>query len=204
MSNLDVPSPIDLRNFSDAREWERTAQSRPGRNAIFQSFASELNTLSQKPLIVLELGSGPGFLAEHLLRLLPDLRLTLLDFSPAMHSLARTRLAEYPSRTRFYEKDFKDADWINNIDKFDAVITNQAIHELRHKQHATTLHRQVKCVLKPDAPYLVCDHFYGEGGLSNASLYMTINEQAQAIVNAGFTSVKQVIQAGTLVMHRAA
>ena len=46
MSNLDVPSPIDLRNLSDAREWERTAQSRPGRNAVFQSFASELDTLA--------------------------------------------------------------------------------------------------------------------------------------------------------------
>jgi hypothetical protein len=66
-----------------------------------------------------------------------------------------------------------------------------------------TLHRQVQCILKPDAPYLVSDHFYGEGGLSNTCLYLTINEQAQALANAGFTSVKQVIQAGSLVMHRA-
>ena len=203
MSNLDVPSPIDLRNLSDAREWERTAQARPGRNAVFQSFASELMTLADKPLSVLELGSGPGFLAVHLLNALPDLRLALLDFSPAMHYLARSRLAENSSRIRFIERDFKDPNWAKSIDMFDAVITNQAVHELRHKRYATTLHRQVRNVLKPDAPYLVCDHYFGQGGLSNANLYMTINEQAQALLSAGFTSVKKVIQAGCLVMHRA-
>jgi trans-aconitate methyltransferase len=67
-SSQDVPSPLEFRDMVDARAWAATAEQRPGRN---------------------ELGSGPGFLAERLLRRLPDAHYTALDFSPAMHELAR-------------------------------------------------------------------------------------------------------------------
>jgi hypothetical protein len=39
MIEQDVPSPIDLCDPLDAREWERTAPTRPGsRGEIFQAF----------------------------------------------------------------------------------------------------------------------------------------------------------------------
>jgi predicted methyltransferase len=43
-------------------------------------------------------------------------------------------------------------------------MTNQAVHELRHKRHARELHRQVARLLTPGGSYLVCDHFCGPGG----------------------------------------
>ena len=40
----DVPSPIDLRLMSDAREWEATAMvKRPWRTEFFDCFAAEIN-----------------------------------------------------------------------------------------------------------------------------------------------------------------
>ena len=42
VSEPDVPSPLDLRDPRDARDWERTAQDRPGRAEIFRAFAREL------------------------------------------------------------------------------------------------------------------------------------------------------------------
>lgn len=54
----DVPSPIDLRDSRDAREWERTAQDRPGRIEIFAAFGRELLALGKADMRVLELGSG--------------------------------------------------------------------------------------------------------------------------------------------------
>ncbi len=89
----DVPSPIDLRTMEHAGEWERTAQEkRPSRPEFFEKFASEIS--GHKPLVVdvLELGSGPGFLADHVLGRLPHLSYVALDFSNAMHELARARL----------------------------------------------------------------------------------------------------------------
>lgn len=63
----DVPSPTDLRHPEDAREWERTAPARPGRAEVFEAFGRELAALGKRPLAVLELGSGPGFLAAYLM-----------------------------------------------------------------------------------------------------------------------------------------
>jgi SAM-dependent methyltransferase len=202
MDEEDVPSPIDLRDPEDAREWERTAPSRPGRGEIFEAFARELRALGQRPLAVLELGSGPGFLGAYLLDAIPALALTLLDFSAAMHDLAGARLGEYSDRVTYVERDFRQLGWWVGLGLFDAAVTNQAVHELRHKRHAAALHAAVKAVLKPGAPYLVCDHCYSQG-FGNERLNMTLVEHRDALCEAGFSEATLVAAAGTLAMYRA-
>jgi ubiquinone/menaquinone biosynthesis C-methylase UbiE len=204
MSPVDVPSPIDLRLMSDAFEWERTAmEKRPWRMEFFAAFAEELRPLRPPVSRVLELGSGPGFLACHLLNALPDVHMMLLDFSAAMHELAKQRLGPLVSRVEFVEGSFKDPLWSGRLTQFDAVVTHQAVHELRHKRYALDLHKQVKAILRPGASYLVCDHLLGPDGMSNDQLYMTVEEQKAAIESAGYQAVRQVLLKGGLVLHHA-
>jgi SAM-dependent methyltransferase len=193
-----------LRDPRDAREWERTAQDRPGRAEIFEAFGRELVALGKSDLIVLELGSGPGFLATYLLDTLATVRLTLLDFSAAMHSLARLRIGpRMMTRVDLVERNFKEPGWSRGLGSFDAVITNQAVHELRHKRYAAQLYAEVKDILRPEGSFLVSDHFFGDGGLPNDQLYMTAAEQRAALFSAGFSDVKEAATAGSLAMHRA-
>ena len=203
MVDQDVPSPIDLCDPGDAREWERTAQARPGRLEMFDAFVRELNVCGIEALDVLDLGAGPGFLAAHLLDACPNLRVTLLDFSAPMQELARARLRSRAGQVSFVERSFKSADWQRGLGPFDVVLTNQAVHELRHKRYAGALHAAVRQVLKPGGRYLVSDHFFGDGGLQNDQLYMTVAEQRAALLEAGFSKVEKVATFGTLVMHRA-
>jgi SAM-dependent methyltransferase len=198
----DLPGPIDLRDARDAREWERTAQARPGRAEMFEAFSRELRRLGHDPA-VLDLGSGPGFLADHLLHVLPNLQLTLLDFSAPMHELARARLGPKASRVSFVERSFKDSDWPLGLGPFDVVVTNQAVHELRHKRYAPEIHAAVRKILKPGGTYLVSDHFFGDGGLHDQELYMTATEQREALLAARFSEVEKVAEFGSLIMHRA-
>ena len=86
---------------------------------------------------------------------------------------------------------------------FDVIVTNQAVHELRHKRHASGLHSQVKEVLVPGGVYLVCDHFAGEGGMDDTELYMSIAEQSEALGNAGFSKIRQLLVKGGLALHLA-
>jgi ubiquinone/menaquinone biosynthesis C-methylase UbiE len=58
-------------------------------------------------LSVLELGSGPGFLARHLLEILLSVHYVALDFSPAMHTLAQEYLGALAERVVFIEANFK-------------------------------------------------------------------------------------------------
>ena len=200
---LDVPSPIDLQARKDAAEWERTAMTvRPWRIEFFDCFAAEI-VKAQGPRRVLELGSGPGFLAAHLLAASPELSMTLLDFSGPMHELARTRLAPHLRRVTFIERSFKEPDWFDALGEFDFVVINQAVHELRHKCHATTLHKQVRHLLGPQGQYLVSDHYAGDGGMNNTELYMTVEEHHQALAMAGYESISELKRKGGMVLHSA-
>jgi SAM-dependent methyltransferase len=200
----DVPSPIDLRVMSDAREWEATAMSkRPWRTEFFAEFATAIKTAPVLVNRILELGSGPGFLAEHLLNALPSVSYTALDFSPAMHELARKRLGPLSARVRFIERSFREPAWSQGLGSFDVIVTNQAVHELRHKHYATELHAKARELLVPGGSYLVCDHFFGEGGMKNDQLFMTVQEQYDALSSAGFARVEQLLLKGGLVLQRA-
>ena len=115
---------------------------------------AELRGVLAQPLSVLELGSGPGFLAAMAIRDLPGVGYTLLDLSPAMHDIARARMGT-AAGAQFVTADFKRDDWAADIGTFNAVVTMQAVHELRHKRHAADLHRTVRTVLPPKGVYLL-------------------------------------------------
>ena len=117
---------------------------------------------------------------------------------------ARARLGRLANRATFIERSFKEKDWPVGLGAFGCVVTNQAVHELRHKRYAAQLHVQVRTLLNPGGVYLVCDHFASEGGMKDESLYMSIAEQVDALQFAGFSSVRQVMAKGGLVLHHAA
>lgn len=203
MSIVEVPSPIDLRLMSDALEWERKAMDRPFREDFFEAVTNELRKQGETELTVLELGSGPGFLAAYIMEKIPSVRMQLLDFSSAMHSLARRRLAAYTDRVTFIERDFKESNWIIGLGNFDAVVTLQAVHELRHKSYAEEFHRQVKGLLKARGQYLVCDHYFGEDAMKNNQLYMTLDEQRMSLERAGYNVKDVLIKGGRALYHAA-
>lgn len=202
MSLLDVPSPIDLRQMSDAREWaDEATVKRPWRVDFFEEFAHQLMAGNARQ--VLELGSGPGFLAKFLLDALPSITFTALDFSCAMHTLAAERIGAQCARVRFIERSFREPTWVEGLGSFDHIVTNQAVHELRHKRYARALHEQVRNLLVPQGRYLVCDHFAGPGGMSNDQLYMTVEEQRDALQDAGFDRVEPILLKRGLMLYAA-
>lgn len=204
MNTDDVPSPIDLRLMRDAAEWEATAMSkRPWRMEFFRRMQEEIAAAVPPARRILELGSGPGFLAQYLLRNLPDVSYVMLDFSAAMHQLARRRLGVLAERAELIERDFKQPGWSERLGVFDCVVTIQAVHELRHKRYAPALHAAVKGLLSPGGRYLVCDHYFGPDAMQNDRLYMTVDEQRAALAKAGFRRAEELLRKGGMTLHRA-
>jgi ubiquinone/menaquinone biosynthesis C-methylase UbiE len=108
----DVPSSIDLRLMHDAAEWEASAMIRRSwRTEFFARTEEEIAAAARPVQRILELGSGPGFLAQHLLQRLQGISYVMLDFSAAMHQLARRRLGPLSARAAFVERDFKQPGW---------------------------------------------------------------------------------------------
>jgi SAM-dependent methyltransferase len=200
----DIPSPIDLRNMADAQNWAEAAMvKRPWRKDFFEAIVRELSTLAPTHRSILELGSGPGFLAERVLTALPDVTYVAFDFSPAMHTLARQRLGSLASRVRFWEANFKDPQWAGTLPTVDAVVTLQAVHELRHKRHAPAFYAQARPLLRAGGILLVSDHFVGAGGMVDTALFMTPEEHESALLGGGFSKVRLLRQDGGLVLFRA-
>ena len=197
----DVPSPIDLRSMEDAREWAQAAMAkRPWRKHVFDTIVGQLPI---GKIQVLDIGSGPGFLAERILQARPDLQYVALDFSSAMHTLAKERLGDEVRRVQFIERDFRYDGWTLNLPRFDFVVTVQAVHELRHKKHAPNFYQVVCDTLLGDGVFLMCDHFAGDGGMSDTELFMTPEEQADALKAGGFANPVVVLRLGGLILFRA-
>jgi SAM-dependent methyltransferase len=199
----DVPSPIDLRTMQDAMQWaDEVSAKRPWRPKFFEAFARQLQALPEGVGSLLELGSGPGYLAQYLLANLQINGYMALDFSEAMHSLARERLGSKASAVQFITRDFREPAWISGLPPVSAVVTLQAVHELRHKRKAARLYSQVASLLKPGGLLLVCDHYCGIGGMTNHALFMSEAEHVEALASGGLTRVACVHKEGGMVLYR--
>lgn len=198
----DVPSPINFHDPAQARAWETdTIARRPWRPKFFAGFADELNAHFADCFQVLELGSGPGHLAEAILTRCAVTQYCALDFSDAMHALARQRLKALASKMQFITGDFRLASWTEGLGSFDAILTLQAAHELRHIRRLPALLSQIRSVLSPNGLFLYSDH-YAEGG-QNPKLVLARSEQSRVLENAGFSRVRRLLDKRGMALYSA-
>jgi len=80
------------------------------------------------------------------------------------------------------------------------VVTMQAVHELRHKRYATSLHKSVLKLLRTNGVYLMCDHYVGEDGMSDQALYMTPGEHLESLTTAGFGLIEMILKKSGLIL----
>ena len=186
-NELDVPSPIDFHDPAQARAWlDDTNARKPYRTQFFAAFCEALSSIARPR--VLELGSGPGRLARELVSRCAPREYVALDFSPAMHDLAREHLRELAVCITFETRDFRDPSWPSGLGLFDAVVTMQAVHETRHNRHALPLFERARTALQPGGLLLYCDG-YLTADSKKPALVLERADQPLVLERAGFTNV---------------
>jgi cyclopropane fatty-acyl-phospholipid synthase-like methyltransferase len=197
----DVPYSEDLQQPSDARAWVEAAdRKRPLRIHIRRAIVDRLRLLSPGARVI-ELGSGPGLLAEQVLLHCTEIaKYTLLDFSEPMLEMSRGRVARYPS-AEFVSADFRSEGWIRCVTPpYDAVVSMQAVHEVRHKRHVPRLYGQVHGLLARDGAFLMADRVPEDDSPRSTALFMTEQEQTRALADAGFDNIRVVMSGDALVL----
>jgi len=201
MSLKEVPSDHDFFDPAYVKQWtDNIIRYRPERQQLFKVFAAEAARIKKAALSVFELGCGPGFLAEALLQNCQIVHYTLIDFSPQMLELSRSRLARFKDRTVFFQLDFKKNNWTATVPAdFDLVVSLQAVHELRHARRIPKLYAQLYSLLVPGGSLLICDHVnsslpYGH----RAAHFMTVEEHLSAFKEVGFIRAREICPAADL------
>jgi SAM-dependent methyltransferase len=200
----DVPTDHRWLSEEYVAEWAATANDAPHRAAIFDAFVSQLRALAAGGEIrVFELGSGPGYLAEQICTGVRVASYHAVDISPQMHAIARSRLEPWKGRVEFVEVDFRVAGWQRALDQsFDAAVTLQAVHELRHADLIPDLYRSVSTRLRPGGVFLVADLVNGPE-LEPRAHQLTVAEHLRTLTDAGFVHAECVVDLGRFALMRA-
>ncbi|MBI3049913.1 MAG: EamA family transporter [Acidobacteria bacterium] len=195
----DVPCTEDLQSAEGAKAWAETAEQRRPARARFRALIADRLAALPPGSHVLELGSGPGLLAEHILGRCPQIgSYTLFDFSAPMLKMGRARVERFAA-ARFVLGDFRSPEWTRQVrGSYDAVVSMQAVHEVRHKRHVPRLYEQVRRLLAPGGLFLVCDRTPEDESPRSTALFMTAQEQVESLQQAGFADVQLVMAADAL------
>ena len=198
----DVPIRVDHRDPATARAWlEDTRLRKPFRLNFRAAFCAALSPHRQ--LHILELGSGPGELAREILLRCDVASYTALDWSQAMHDIATEHLGDLARRVTFVVRDFREPTWPANLGTFDAVVTQQAVHETRHRRHALPLFQRARTLLVPRGLMLYCDGYLVDPESPLAALSLERADQPRVLERAGFVDVRLLHDEGNLVLYSA-
>jgi len=124
--------------FHDAefvQGWAERFVPTPERLALFDAILSELRSQIPASACVVELGIGPGYLADHLLGGLPGIHYYGVDFSVPMLQIARHRLQPHAGRIGYVQADLLKDEWWSEIPgAVDAVVSTWSLHDLGSRE----------------------------------------------------------------------
>jgi len=115
---------------------------------------------------VLDVGGGNGLVAEAVLHVYPNARVTLQDYSQPMLDRARERFASYGKQVSYALSDLFDPAWAASAGgPFDVAVSGIAIHNLADINAITAVYKGIYELLVPGGVFLNCDHFKNVGGV---------------------------------------
>ena len=114
----------------------------PERLQLFNVILSELISHIPADGCIIELGIGPGYLADHLLHRMPDIKYYGVDFSTPMLDIARRRLSQYSKRVKYVQADLvKDVWWVEIPIPVNAIVSTWTLHDLGSQENVKTVYR---------------------------------------------------------------
>ncbi|MCZ6749396.1 MAG: class I SAM-dependent methyltransferase [SAR324 cluster bacterium] len=121
----------------------------PERLELFNIILSELKSRFPLKSCVVELGIGPGYLADHLLRMMPEIQYYGVDFSSPMLDIARQRLSPHSARVTYVQADLvKDNWWADIPTPVNAIVSTWTLHDLGSQENVEVVYKSSAQVLQ--------------------------------------------------------
>ena len=120
--------------FHDAefvRGWSQRFVPTAPRLQLFDLVLAQVNRLGKDAPHVVELGTGPGYMARHILERNGKLSYEALDFSEVFLEIAHETLVDLATRVTFTNADLLDQNWPEKLSRRpDAIISTWSLHDL--------------------------------------------------------------------------
>jgi cyclopropane fatty-acyl-phospholipid synthase-like methyltransferase len=143
-----VGATHEFHSVEYARWWSERFEVTPERRDCFEHLADLLAPSLKSESVVLELGIGPGYLAQHLLRRFTKIRYCGLDYSAAMLEIAKARLAEFSPRIALQRIDLTAAEWEKSVcGPFAAIVSTWALHDLGREDLIGSVYEAARSLL---------------------------------------------------------
>ena len=129
--------------------WANRFVPTPERLELFDAILSELRSQIPPNGCVVELGLGPGYLADHLLKTMPGIQYYGVDFSSPMLDIARQRLKPHASRVAYIQADLvKDHWWTDLPTSVNAIVSTWALHDLGNQENVEIVYKSCAQILQ--------------------------------------------------------
>lgn len=123
--------------------WAERFEPTPERLRLFELIFSQLNGAIPDDGSILELGIGPGYLANYLLDRMPNVAYYGIDFSSPMLEIAQERLQRFSPRVTYMQADLVTETWEENVSKpVHAIVSTWALHDLGNPRNINIVYER--------------------------------------------------------------
>jgi SAM-dependent methyltransferase len=138
--------------------WE-AQQSRhmPHREERFAVIVAALGAFCGDRFHAVDLGCGPGSLAQRILAAYPDARVTAVDMDPVLLEIGRQALGDTGQRLRFVDADLRGPWDDSPAGPLDGAVSTTALHWLQGDA-ITSLYSRLGALIRPGGVFLNGDH----------------------------------------------
>ncbi|AYF75745.1 class I SAM-dependent methyltransferase [Nocardia yunnanensis] len=156
MSAKDMSADLDLDWHAWLRRWDAQQQGYAPERAVMLDAVADLLPAA---FVAVDLGCGPGAIAQRLLQRFPRARVVAVDLDPVMIALGRGALGTMAGRLRWVETDIADPQWLTALGEpqVDAVLSTTALHWLSASE-LTRLYADLGRLLRPGGVFLNGDN----------------------------------------------
>lgn len=162
---------------------------------LFDLILEQIEQLCKPDAHVLELGTGPGYMARHILERNKRVSYEALDFSDAFINVAKQTLGDLTARVVFTNADLMKQDWPRKLShRPDAIISTWALHDLGGQEPIANVYARCHEIL-PDGGLLANGDFIKPDGTSwdYEPGRFEIGRHLELLRAAGFTESRSLV-----------
>lgn len=184
-----------LHNFHEKKfseEWSNKFKPTVDRLSLFQMILETIDLRKDQALNILELGIGPGYLAEYILSRCENVIYEGLDFSEAMLDIAKRRLNTTKNKLIFTKADLTDEVWKFKIkSEPQHIISTWALHDLLSKENIFNVYKSAFNILPQEGKLINGDFIKPEQSVFEYEKgRIKPSEHVDLLSSCGFREVK--------------